>query len=140
MTVQLLGPTLAADPNGQPRAILHVSVSELGIQTISPSALFVADTMEVKGEEGILSLSLSVDNELRDYWSDLRGFPSNASDSGFRSLYLSAMTITTVGYGDIVPVTDAARVWVAVEAIYGIVFAGLFVGSVGYRFSGGRAG
>jgi hypothetical protein len=35
-------------------------------------------------------------------------------------LYLSAITITTVGYGDIVPLTDTARVLVGIQAVYGL--------------------
>ena len=41
--------------------------------------------------------------------------------------YLSAATITTLGYGDIVPITTTARMWVAVEAILGVVTIGLFL-------------
>ena len=40
------------------------------------------------------------------------------------SLYLSVVTITTVGFGDIVPVGAAARVLVMVEALIGIGFLG----------------
>jgi hypothetical protein len=44
-------------------------------------------------------------------------------------LYLSAVTITTLGYGDIVPTGDSAvgRSLVIVEAVLGFVLLGLFV-------------
>jgi voltage-gated potassium channel Kch len=45
-------------------------------------------------------------------------------------LYLSAVTITTVGYGDIVPITTAARVFVGFEAVLGVVLAGLFLAAL----------
>lgn len=45
-------------------------------------------------------------------------------------LYLSTITITTTGYGDIVPITNIARVLVAVEAMSGVVVAGLFLNAV----------
>jgi hypothetical protein len=43
--------------------------------------------------------------------------------------YFSAMTITTVGYGDIVPVSRIARVLCGLEAILGVVIVGFFVNS-----------
>lgn len=42
-------------------------------------------------------------------------------------LYFSAITITTVGYGDILPNSTRVRKRVMVEALLGIVLAGLFV-------------
>jgi len=50
--------------------------------------------------------------------------------------YLSAMTATTVGYGDIVPVTRQARLLVAFEAILEIVIVGLFLNSLATRSAG----
>jgi hypothetical protein len=58
------------------------------------------------------------------------GFPSRVPDSFGRMLYLSVVTITTVGYGDIVPLTGKARTLVGLEATLGIVLLGLFIGSL----------
>lgn len=55
------------------------------------------------------------------------GDPNSISDSYLRMLYFSVVVITTVGFGDIVPMTTAARTWVAAEAIIGIILAGLFI-------------
>lgn len=60
----------------------------------------------------------------------MSGFPSEVSGSLGRLLYLSAVTITTVGYGDIVPLTGRARFLVACEATVGIILLGLFVNSL----------
>jgi voltage-gated potassium channel Kch len=38
--------------------------------------------------------------------------------------YFSATTITTVGFGDIIPVTPLARALVGIEAVLGLVLAG----------------
>ena len=46
-----------------------------------------------------------------------------------RMFYFSAITIATVGYGDIVPVDDNLRILVGLEAILGIIFIGLFINS-----------
>lgn len=44
------------------------------------------------------------------------------------SLYLSALTITTVGYGDMTPVSAPAKLIAALEGIVGVGFLGLAVG------------
>jgi hypothetical protein len=47
-----------------------------------------------------------------------------------RMLYFSAVTISTPGYGDIVPISTRARTMVTVEAIWGPVLLGLFLNSL----------
>ena len=54
-------------------------------------------------------------------------------DTLARMLYLSTVTITTVGYGDIVPLTDVARLAAGLEAIIGIVLIGLFLNAIAYE-------
>lgn len=46
----------------------------------------------------------------------------------FESLYLSVMTITTVGYGDLAPLTRTGKVLTAVEGLAGIGFVGVALG------------
>jgi len=48
------------------------------------------------------------------------------------SMYMSTVTITTVGYGDMVPRSGAARLLAALEGVAGIGFIGL---GLGYYFS-----
>jgi voltage-gated potassium channel Kch len=45
-------------------------------------------------------------------------------------LYLSATTITTLGFGDIVPLTTPARLAISVEAVTGILLMGRFLNAV----------
>jgi len=58
------------------------------------------------------------------------GVASGSLASYGRMLYLSAVTITTLGYGDIVPVTALARWLVGTEAVLGVVLAGFFLNAV----------
>lgn len=44
-----------------------------------------------------------------------------------RMLYLSMITITTLGYGDIVPLTDLSRLLVGLEATLGVICLGLII-------------
>ena len=50
---------------------------------------------------------------------------------GFGSaLYFSIVTITTLGYGDMVPEDEIARAMVCLEVITGVIFVGVFLNSI----------
>lgn len=63
------------------------------------------------------------------------GFPSYTKNTYIRMFYLSAVTITTVGYGDIIPITTLARILISIEAILGILISGLFLNSLALKIS-----
>lgn len=52
-----------------------------------------------------------------------------------KSIYFSTVTITTLGYGDITPKSDAAMMVVATQAILGVVVIGLFLSSLWQSFA-----
>ena len=54
---------------------------------------------------------------------------SKSSDSmnGFTSLYFSFITLSTVGYGDIVPASEVARMLAMVEAMFGMFYMTVLV-------------
>jgi hypothetical protein len=80
--------------------------------------------------QGLITLPLTFVNDTDNYRRALDGLPSGSSGSYGRMLYLSVVTITTLGYGDIVPVSTATRWMVGVEAITGIVLVGLFLNAI----------
>jgi hypothetical protein len=82
--------------------------------------------METGSIDGELTLGTALHNDLVRYQSRSRA--GIGKDSIWRFLYLSVVTITTLGYGDLTPVTTRARLLVAFEAIYGVIMMGLFVG------------
>jgi hypothetical protein len=49
------------------------------------------------------------------------------SMNGFTGLYFSFITLSTVGYGDIVPVSPVARMLAIVEAIFGMFYTTLLI-------------
>jgi len=53
-------------------------------------------------------------------------------------LYFSLITLTTVGYGDIVPVSPAARVFAALEGAAGVLYIAITVARLvaGYQMAG----
>ncbi len=82
---------------------------------------------------GTTMLPDSLGQKLVAYSNALEGFPSYSSGNFERMFYLSAVTITTVGYGDIVPITPKARLLISIEAIWGIILIGLFLNSLANR-------
>jgi hypothetical protein len=62
------------------------------------------------------------------YWL----FPdaTTAGPSFLRSVYFSVVTITTLGYGDIVPASNFGMLLIILEAIFGVVLIGLFLNSL----------
>jgi hypothetical protein len=55
------------------------------------------------------------------------GPASGRSMEGFTSLYFSLTTLSTVGYGDIVPVSNVARLLSTIEAVAGMFFVTLLI-------------
>ena len=53
--------------------------------------------------------------------------PAGNEMIGTTSVYFSFITLSTVGYGDIVPVTPVARMLAAAEAITGTLFVAVFI-------------
>lgn len=82
---------------------------------------------------GTLTMSRATYEELQRFYAAVQGDPSYASGTWLRMLYLSAITITTLGFGDITPVSESARMSIALEAVLGIVVIGLFLNSLAMR-------
>ena len=55
------------------------------------------------------------------------GPDSSHSMNHFNALYFSFTTLSTVGYGDIVPVSGAARMLAIVEAVFGMFYVTLLI-------------
>ena len=55
------------------------------------------------------------------------GPASSQSMTGFTAYYFSFITLTTVGYGDITPVSNAARALAALEAMTGTLYVAVLI-------------
>jgi hypothetical protein len=71
-----------------------------------------------------------IDADIQKFLLAASGFTSDADDNWSRMVYFSAVTITTLGYGDIVPITHGARSLVTAEAIVGVILIGLFLNAI----------
>lgn len=71
------------------------------------------------------------------FWANLYDMVYSFDSSAFRSLseankqanliYFSFTTLTTTGYGDIVPISTLARAFANVEAIVGVMYPAIFI-------------
>ncbi|NTW53441.1 MAG: two pore domain potassium channel family protein [Chlorobaculum sp.] len=67
---------------------------------------------------------------IRSFLMANTGFPHEIPRGFWRMLHLSLTTITTLGYGDIVPLTDRARLFTGIEATTGVILLGLLISSM----------
>ena len=98
-----------------------------------PYALLVNPPPEFTGKKSeirFLPIPADLHKRLVAYAYAVRGFPSEASGSVGRMLYFSVVTITTLGYGDILPLTPWARFLVGSEAILGVILVGYYLTSL----------
>ncbi len=83
-------------------------------------------------------LDSDLNEMLKEYIKNNDGKPSLSKKSFFyylkynftRMLYLSMVTITTLGFGDIVPLTTVTRMLIGLESTIGIVILGWFASKI----------
>ncbi len=92
-----------------------------------------------QSDHGVLLVPQKVDSKLVAFALATEGDPYYASGRFGRMLYLSATTITTLGLGDVTPISGMARLPVGLEALLGIVFIGLFLNNLAKIVSGRRS-
>jgi Ion channel len=78
-------------------------------------------------ESGILMMPQGLYSRFAAFVNAAEGDPYYSSGRFGRMLYLSATTITTLGIGDISPVSGTARLLMGLEALLGIVAIGLLL-------------
>lgn len=85
------------------------------------------------------SISIGVSEEVYKKIKELleiyNGKPPNSEGNFWRMFYLSSVTITTLGYGDIVPVTTTTRILISLETVLGVILIGLFLNALAYENS-----
>jgi Ion channel len=66
------------------------------------------------------------------------GLSAGAPVSRHSMMYFSLVTLTTLGYGDVVPVSHPARMFAALEAVTGVLYMAITVARLvaGYQMSG----
>ena len=122
--------------NGQPMTLTLTSATDVSVYP-NINSLFPSSVQKQGNEQPSVNFSdidLShLTQSIREYWSVYRGIPYSNLDNFARMLYLSTVTITTLGYGDIIPLTNIARFLVGLESILGIIVIGLFLNAISKR-------
>jgi len=72
-----------------------------------------------------------------DAFAFTAGAPSGRAMIGFNSLYFSFTTLSTIGFGDIVPVSGASRMLAVLEAIVGMFYVTMLVARLVSIYSAG---
>lgn len=106
------------------------------IQNVS-STLFSHRILNTVLKGVVLYLALSLVFGLLYYWFDSLDFKSTAVNKTVHFLdyiYFSAVTFTTIGYGDIIPKDGIGQILVFIESCFELIFIPVFGGFIAYRF------
>lgn len=96
-------------------------------RTVTLSGTEFIHALDFRKEKGKQTSEQQIEDLMRNHEHLVNGRQLAATWALFwRMFYFSAVTITTLGYGDIVPISDHARMLVATESILGIILIGLF--------------
>jgi len=82
------------------------------------------------GELGSMHISIprKLYRKINSFVYGVNGY--SFQDDYWSLFYLSTVTITTLGFGDIVPITRSGRLLVSSEAIFGVILIGLFLNAL----------
>ncbi len=126
---------ITVDPLGNTQNIYREIFNESQIKSDSIyfrsrfKEIFKADSIFMP----ILLVNKTLNDELNEFASTVYGFPTSFKDNFCRMFYFSSVTLTTLGFGDIVPLTNTSRTIISLEAILGIVVIGLFLNALSKR-------
>jgi hypothetical protein len=101
------------------------------VTTLFPSAH--GARVEQDATTSLLYLSEDQFIQLDHFYASVQGDPQYASALFLRMVYFSTTVETTLGFGDITPISEEARIGVTMQAIAGLVFVGLFLNAIWRR-------
>jgi len=108
-----------------PYGLGHVSINEK--IPLFPYIEAMSDEISL---EVLMPINDQIQEKMVSILSSGKGIPPDGIGGLMRMLYFSVTTITTLGLGDIVPISDRARLAVISESILGIILIGLFVNAL----------
>lgn len=90
------------------------------------AAAFLGDRQDTP----VATLKPATEQALGRFIAGISGDPSALAGSWTRFAYVSVVVVTTLGLGDISPANSRARLLVSIEALLGVMFAGMFLSTV----------
>ena len=133
LEIPLLARTIISPPGREPYAMATLLLEDAELERAGQMIPTVSHLLGRSDDIGTLNLPMSEWNKLVQFNNAGEGEVRSASDRFARMLYFSAITATTVGFGDITPTSTHARLAVAGQAIVGIGAAGLFLNAIASR-------
>lgn len=88
------------------------------------SCQYRGNDIDMNGNASISIVAPASTSEFKNLLYPERGLRNNLFA---RMAYFSTVTATTLGYGEIIPLTNSARIWVALESIFGLILMGCIV-------------
>lgn len=128
---------VVAAPDSQNRRVIKIPASDQkSYWPVDDSHIFQLSSIGfVTAERGALALPVELQDRITSLKNSYDGFPARSTGTFGRLLYFSAVTQTTLGFGDIVPISDRTRLAVGFQSVLGIVFIGLFLNSLAQPLS-----
>lgn len=108
----------------------EINPNMLDIDTLDFAQIFYLEGSDVPPEIIGIRIPARLNERINTFSNNVNDFSYEQQGNFFRMLYLSMVTITTLGYGDIVPLTNSARILIGMEATIGIIIMGLFVNRI----------
>lgn len=127
---------IATSDSEDRKVIKHPASEQESLWPVEDIHLFqLTDIDFFMAEHGALALPVELQDQITALKNSFDGFPAHSTGSFGRLLYFSAVTQTTLGFGDIVPISDRTRWAVGAQSVLGIVFIGLFLNSLAHAAS-----
>jgi hypothetical protein len=121
----------------------EAEITNLKVNGVESMPVLLSDLFPCRSSTRIYPLCVELeedaDRDIEALVLLLTGQPESGMDSFWRMLYFSVVTITTLGFGDIVPVTRVARGLVTFEAFLGPLLLGCFLAAIGSRIGPSHA-
>lgn len=130
---------VSGDPKDEPIYYSLTTSGPVAPPTSRKDALGLFIQYSQQASPSITFRTLRELNQYRQFATAALGYVGGLPSQFPRMLYFSVVTVTTLGYGDITPVTSTTRFLVGSEAILGVLLVGLFLNSLTRRVSDRRS-
>lgn len=116
---------------------ISIKSSSKVLEKINISKIFRVQCLDEVFDDGII-VDEKLNEDFNEYLINNDGNPSLNKKTFlyyirynfFRMLYLSMVTITTLGFGDIVPLTNTTRILIGIESTVGVIILGWFADKI----------
>lgn len=113
-----------------PRNHFSVSFNSLEMFNLDTQPRFLTFLRESIDDGSLTNFDQATEEALLRVTEYSDGVFGSDGDDFSRYVYLSVVTMTTLGFGDIVPIASSSRYLISSQALIGIILMGLFLNSI----------